>query len=62
MRRHNLFLPDDLVEEARKLAEKRNQPLAAVVRTALEKYIQAVKNAEAARMADIKSILSRPHL
>lgn len=49
MKRHNLFLPDEMVAEARKLAEKRGIALADVIRVALEKYLQAVKRAQEAR-------------
>ncbi|MFM1990243.1 MAG: Ribbon-helix-helix domain [Pseudomonadota bacterium] len=49
MKRHNMFLPDELVAEARKLAQKRGVPLADVVRTALEKYLMAVRKAAEAK-------------
>lgn len=49
MKRHNLYLPTELVEEARKLAEKHGIALADVVRAALEKYLQAVKRSMEAR-------------
>ena len=62
MRRHNLFLPDQMVEEARKLAERRGIALADVVRTALEKYLQAVKRAEEARKAEIRRVVGTPTL
>lgn len=62
MRRHNLFLPDEMVMEARKLAERRGIALADVVRTALEKYLQAVKRAEEARKAEIRRVVGTPSL
>lgn len=62
MRRHNLFLPDEMVAEARKLAERRGIALADVVRTALEKYLQAVKRAEEARKAEIRRVVGTPSL
>ena len=46
MRRHNLYLPDELVADARKLASEHGIPLADVIRTALEKYLLAVKRAK----------------
>ncbi len=49
MKRHNVFLPDELVAEARKLAQKHGIALADVVRTALEKYLMAVKRASEAK-------------
>lgn len=51
MKRHNLFLPDALVDDARKLAQRRGIALADVIRTALEKYLQAVRRAEEAKNA-----------
>lgn len=51
MTRRNLFLPDDLVAEAKKLAEKQGVPMAEVVRVALEKYLQAVRRADGAENA-----------
>lgn len=62
MKRHNLFLPDEMVAEARKLAERRGIALADVVRTALEKYLQAVKRAEEARKAEIRRVVGTPSL
>ena len=49
MRRHNLYLPDELVDEARKLARKHGIALADVIRAALDKYLKAVKRAEEAK-------------
>lgn len=51
MKRWNLFLPDELLAEAKKVAEKHNVAASDVVRTALEKYLAAVKRAEEARNA-----------
>ena len=62
MKRHNLFLPDEMVAEARKLAERRGIALADVVRTALEQYLQAVKRAEEARKAEIRRVVGTPSL
>jgi hypothetical protein len=49
VKRHNLFLPDEMVAEARKLAQKRGVALADVIRTALDKYLQAVRRAAEAK-------------
>lgn len=49
MKRHNLYLPDQLVADAKKLAERHGIALADVVRAALEKYLQAVKRSMEAR-------------
>lgn len=49
MKRHNLYLPDELVEEARKLAQDNGISLADVIRAAIEKYLQAVKRSKEAR-------------
>jgi hypothetical protein len=49
LRRRNLFLPDSLMDEAKRLADRKGVPMAEIVRTALEKYLQAVKRAEEAR-------------
>ncbi len=49
MRRRNMYLPEDLMEEVKALADRKGLTMTDVVRTALEKYLQAVKKAEAAR-------------
>ena len=49
LRRRNLFLPDSLMEEAKRLADRKGVTMAEIVRTALEKYLQAVKRAEEAK-------------
>lgn len=48
MKRWNLFLPDELIAQIKALADKRGVAAADVVRTACEKYLAAVKKAEAA--------------
>lgn len=45
-RRRNFYLPEALMEETKALAEKKGVTMATVVRTALEKYLAAVKRAE----------------
>lgn len=49
MTRRNVFLPDPLYDKATKLAERKGVKTADIIRTALEKYLQAVEKAEAAR-------------
>lgn len=49
MKRWNLFLPDELIDQLKNLAEKRGVSAADVVRTACEKYLAAVKKAEEAK-------------
>lgn len=51
MKRWNLFLPDELLAQTKKLAEKHNVAASDVVRTALEKYLAAVRRAEEAKNA-----------
>ena len=46
MKRHNLFLPEDLVAKYRKFAESRNISMAEMIRLALEKYAQAMEKAQ----------------
>jgi predicted transcriptional regulator len=46
MKRHNLFLPDDLVAKYRQFAEKREISMAEMIRLALEKYAQALEKAQ----------------
>lgn len=62
MKRHNLYLPDQLVADARKLASRHGIALADVIRTALEKYLQAVKRAEETRKAEIRRAVGTPTL
>lgn len=49
--RWNVFLPPELLEDVRELATRKDVTAAEVVRTALEKYLAAVKRAEEARVA-----------
>lgn len=51
MTRRNIFLPDTLYTEATRLAERKGVKTADVIRTALEKYLAAVKRAEEAARA-----------
>jgi predicted DNA binding CopG/RHH family protein len=46
MKRHNLFLPEELVEKYRVYAQKRGIPMAEMIRIALEKYSQALEKAQ----------------
>lgn len=46
MTRRNVFLPDDLHNKAVHLARRKGVKTADVIRTALEKYLQAVERAE----------------
>lgn len=48
MTRRNVFLPDDLHNKAVHLARRKGVKTADVIRTALEKYLQAVERAEKA--------------
>ena len=48
MVRRNFFLPNDLHDKAVRLARRKGVNTADVVRTALEKYLQAVERAEKA--------------
>lgn len=49
MRRRNLYLPDALMDDVKKLADRRKIAMADVIRTAIEKYLAAVKKAEEAK-------------
>lgn len=46
-RRRNFYFPDSLIEEAKTLADRKGVTVSTVLRTALEKYLAAVKRAEA---------------
>ena len=46
MTRRNVFLPDELHAKAAKLAHRKGVKTAEIIRTALEKYLQAVERAE----------------
>ena len=46
MRRRNLFLPDELMDQVSELSKKRGRPMAEIIRVAIEKYLAAVKRAE----------------
>lgn len=48
MTRRNVFLPNDLHNKAVHLARRKGVKTADVIRTALEKYLQAVERAEKA--------------
>jgi len=48
MKRWNMFFPQDLLEEVKKLAVKKGVTAADVMRVACEKYMAAVKKAEIA--------------
>jgi predicted DNA-binding protein len=48
-KRWNLFMPEELLEQLRELAERKHVTSADIVRTACEKYLAAVKRAEEAR-------------
>ena len=47
MRRRNLYIPDPLMERVQKLATRKNVHMADIIRTAMEKYLDAVDRAEA---------------
>lgn len=47
MRRRNLYIPDQLMDRVQKLAKRKNVPMADIIRTAMEKYMDAVDRAEA---------------
>lgn len=49
MRRRNLYLPDALMDDVKKLADRKKIAMADVIRTAIEKYLAAVKKAEEAK-------------
>jgi hypothetical protein len=49
--RRNFFIPDDLHDQAAELAKRKGVKTADVVRTALEKYLAAVRKAEEAARA-----------
>lgn len=49
MRRRNYYLPDELVEQAQKLATRRQTSVSDIIRTALQKYMEAVERAEKAK-------------
>jgi hypothetical protein len=46
MKRWNMFLPAELLEEIKKMAEKRDISASDMMRIACEKYLAAVKKAE----------------
>lgn len=46
MVRRNFFLPNELHDKAARLARRKGVKTADIVRTALEKYLQAVERAE----------------
>lgn len=46
MKRWNLFLPQDLLEQIKEYAHRKDATAAEVVRVACEKYLAAVKRAE----------------
>lgn len=48
MQRWNLFMPSDLLEKTKKLAQKRHISASDVVRAALMAYLAAVEKAETA--------------
>jgi predicted DNA-binding protein len=48
MVRRNFFLPNELHDKAAHLARRKGVKTADIVRTALEKYLQAVERAEKA--------------
>jgi predicted DNA-binding protein len=45
-RRRNFYFPDSLMDEAKALADRKGVTMSTVLRTALEKYLAAVKRAE----------------
>ena len=47
MRRRNLYIPDPLMERVQKLAVRKKVHMADIIRTAMEKYLDAVDRAEA---------------
>ena len=47
MRRRNLYIPDPLMDRVQKLAKRKNVHMADIIRTAMEKYLDAVDRAEA---------------
>jgi predicted DNA-binding protein len=48
MKRWNLFLPPELIENYKKLAAKKGVSSAEMARIAMEKYLQAVEKAQKA--------------
>lgn len=46
MKRWNLFLPPELIEKYKQMAEKRGVSSAEMARIAMEKYAQAVERAQ----------------
>lgn len=46
MKRWNLFLPPELIEKYKKMAEKKGVSSAEMARIAMEKYAQAVEKAQ----------------
>ncbi len=50
MKRWNMFFPQDLLEEFKKLAAKKGVTASDVMRVACEKYMAAVKKAEIAAL------------
>lgn len=51
MKRWNLFLPPELIENYKKLAAKKGVSSAEMARIAMEKYLQAVEKAQKAQKA-----------
>lgn len=55
MRRRNLFLPDELMDQVGELAKKRGRPMAEIIRVAIERYLAAVKKAEQASSTPVEA-------
>jgi predicted DNA-binding protein len=49
--RWNLFIPTELLDRTKELAERKGVSASVIVRTAMEKYLAAVQRAEEARNA-----------
>lgn len=49
MRRRNFYLPDELMEGVKKIAEKRGVSMTEILKTALEAYLRAVSKAQEAK-------------
>ena len=55
MRRRNLFIPDPLMDRVQKLAERKNVHMADIIRTAIQKYLDAVDRAEVKAKEDAEN-------
>jgi metal-responsive CopG/Arc/MetJ family transcriptional regulator len=44
MQRHNLFFPDELIAEFKKMSEETGAPMAELIRRAMKEYVEKRKH------------------